>query len=213
MIFIKHLIYNCSDCLGKIFFEILFFYSDLYQCFLISIHFCLVCKLVSIVSFTTSQFTFTFFTMFGIFRKSLILGLQKGSGKTEKLCRGFLKTLLGKANPYSCYNVLNFYFYIFKNLIDIIIDLDILLSFIGTLFSYLFLSCFMPLRYLLLPLFVIMTTFYNVFITTILHFQNGVRKILIQILISLIHHTVWLIIFSYFIKRKSFLYLPLLAVL
>ena len=90
--------------------------------------------------------------MFGIFRKSLLFSLQKGSGKTQKLCRGFFNTLLGKANPYFyfqhvykrsslfCY-VLNFYFYIFENLINIIIFLDILLSLTGALFKYLFLSC------------------------------------------------------------------------
>ena len=43
LIFIKYHIYNFSDCIGKIFFKVLFFYSNLYQCFLISIHFFLVC--------------------------------------------------------------------------------------------------------------------------------------------------------------------------
>ena len=72
LIFIKYHIYNFSDCIGKIFFKVLFFYSNLYQCFLISIHFFLVCKLASILSFTKSQFAFTFFTMSisSIFRKS-----------------------------------------------------------------------------------------------------------------------------------------------
>ena len=119
---------------------------------------------------TESLFAFTFFTMFGIFLKSLLFVLQKRSGKTEKLCRGFFNTLLGNANPYSyfqhvhqrscsfCHNVLNFYFYIFENLIDITIFLDILLSLIGVLFKYLFLSCFASLRY-----FIITTTFYNIF--------------------------------------------------
>ena len=65
-----------------------------------------------------------------------------------------------------CY-VLNFYFYIFENLIDIIIFLDILLSLIVALFKYLF--------------YVIKIIF---FITTILPFQNAVLKILIEILIS-----------------------------
>ena len=138
--FIKYYIYNFSDCIGKILFKVLFFYSNLYQCFLISIHFFLVCKLASILSFTKSQFAFTFFTMSisGIFRKSFLFGLQKERGKTEKRCRGSFNTLLWKANPCSylqhvyqrscsfCYNVLKFYFYIFENLIDIIIFLDIL---------------------------------------------------------------------------------------
>ena len=164
MILLKYHIYNFSDCLGKIFLRF-FFYSNLYQCFLISIHFPLVCKLVSIFSFIKSQFTFTFFTMFGIFRKSLLFGLQRGSGKIEKLCCGFFNILLGKANPYSyfqhvyrrpfsfCCNISNFYFYNFETLIDIIIFLDILLSLIGALFKYLFSSCFTSLRYLLLGIF------------------------------------------------------------
>ena len=113
-------------------------------------------------------------SMSGIFRKSFLFGLQKGRGKTEKLCRVFFNTLLWKANPCSylqhvyqrscsfCYNVLNFYFYIFENLIDIIIFLDILLSLIVALFKYLF--------------YVIKIIF---FITTILPFQNAVLKILI----------------------------------
>ena len=49
LIFIKYHIYNFSDCICKIFFQVLFFYSNLYQCFLISIHFFLVCKLASIL--------------------------------------------------------------------------------------------------------------------------------------------------------------------
>ena len=103
LIFIKYHIYNFSDCIGEIFFTILFFHSNLYQCFLISIHFFLACKLVSILLFTKSQFSFTFFTMSmsGIFRKSFLFGLQKGRGKTEKLCCGFFNTLFGKANLYS----------------------------------------------------------------------------------------------------------------
>ena len=126
--------------LTKYFLRFYFFYSNLYQCVLISIHFSLVCKLVSILSFTTSQFAVAIFTTFGIFRKSLLFGLQEISGKTEKLCCGFFNNIFGKANSsfqhvYQrscsfCY-VLNFYFCIFKNLIDIIIVLDILSSLIG----------------------------------------------------------------------------------
>ena len=59
--------------------------------------------------------------------------------------------------------VLNFYFYIFENLINIIIFLDILLSLIGALFKYLFLSSFTSLRYLFLAFSIIATTFYNIF--------------------------------------------------
>ena len=112
LIFIKYYKYNFSDCIGKILFKVLFFYSNLYQCFTMSIS--------------------------GIFRKSFLFGLQKERGKTEKRCRSSFNTLLWKANPCSylqhvyqrscsfCYNVLNFYFYIFENLIDIIILLIII---------------------------------------------------------------------------------------
>ena len=62
-----------------------------------------------------------------------------------------------------CINILSFSFHIFENLIDIIIFLDILLSLIGALFKYLFLSCFSLLRYLLLAFFIITTTVYNIF--------------------------------------------------
>ena len=177
MTFIKYYIYNFSDCIGKILFKVLFFYSNLYQCFLISIHFFLVCKLASILSFTKSQFAFTFLTMSisGIFRKSFLFGLQKERDKTEKRCCGSFNTLLWKANPCSylqhvyqrscsfCYNVLNFYFYFFENLIDIIILLDILLSLIGALSKHLFRSCFKSLRFLFLSFSIIATTFYNIF--------------------------------------------------
>ena len=60
LIFTKYHICNFSDCLGKIFFRVLFFYLNLYQSFLISVHFCLVCKLVSIHSITKSLSAFTF---------------------------------------------------------------------------------------------------------------------------------------------------------
>ena len=95
--------YNFSDSIGKIYFKVLFFYSNLHQCFLISIHFFLGCKLVSILSFTKSKSAFTFFTICisSIFRKTVLFGLQKQRGKTEKLSLGFCNTLLGKANPYS----------------------------------------------------------------------------------------------------------------
>ena len=176
LIFIKYYIFNFSNCIVKILFKVLFFYSNLYQCFLISIHFFLVCKLASILSFTKSQFAFTFFTMStsGIFRKSFLFGLQKERGKTEKLYRGSFNTLLWKTNPCSylqhvyqrsfsfCYYVLNFYFYISENLIDIIILLDILLSLIGALSKYLFLSCFKSLRFLFLAFSIIASTFYNI---------------------------------------------------
>ena len=111
----------------------------------------------------------------GIFRKSFLFGLQKERGKTEKRCRGSFSTLLWKANPCSylqhvyerscsfCYNVLNFYFYIFENLIDIIILLDILLSLIGALSKYFFLPCFKSLRFLFLAFSIIATTFYYIF--------------------------------------------------
>ena len=96
-------------------------------------------------------------SMSGIFRKSFLFGLQKGRDKIEKLDRGFLNTLLGKANPYSYFQLVyqrscSFCCNIFENFIDIIILPDILLSLIGALFKYLFL-CFTTLRYLFFGIF------------------------------------------------------------
>ena len=51
LIFIKHHIYDFSDCIGKIVFKVLFFYSNLHQCFLINVHFTLLFKLVSKLQF------------------------------------------------------------------------------------------------------------------------------------------------------------------
>ena len=145
LIFIKYNIYNFSVCLGKIFFRVLFVYSKLYPCFLISIHFCLVCKLVSILPFTKSLYAFEFFTIFDIFLKRLLFGLQKRSGKTEKLCHSFFNTLLRKTKPYSyfqhvyqtscsfCY-VLNFYFYIMciKDLVHFVMFYTFIFIFLKT---------------------------------------------------------------------------------
>ena len=189
-IVIEYHIYNFSDCIGKIFLKVLFFYSNLYQRFLISIHFAWFLNLFQCFYSPSHNLLLHFsLSMSGILRKIFLFGLQKGrGGKREKMSSGFFNTLLGKVNPFSyfqhvyqrycsfCY-VLNFCFYIFENLIDSIIFLDILLSLIGALFNYLFLSCFTSLRYLFLAFFIITTTFYCIFITTILHFQNAVLKI------------------------------------
>ena len=65
-----------SPRLSKTFFRVLFkllpvlaefFYSNFYQSLLISIHFCLACKLASVISVTKSLFVFTFLIMFGTF--------------------------------------------------------------------------------------------------------------------------------------------------
>ena len=88
--------------------------------------------------------------MSGIFRKSFIW-FKKRKRQSRRIAHGLFKTPFGKANPYSyiqhvharsssfSYNVLNFFFYVFENLIDIIIFLNILLTLIGALFKYLFL--------------------------------------------------------------------------
>ena len=112
-----------------------------------------------------------------------------------------------------CYNVLNFYFYIFENLIDIIILLDILLSLIGALSKYLFLSCFKSLRFLFLSFSIIATTFYNIFYNNNFTLSKCCfENINIYILIRQLGHSVWLM-FSYLIKRKPFPFLSLLIVL
>ena len=59
LIFMKYHIYNSSDCIGNIFFRVLFFIQT---CTNVSC-FCLVCKLVSKLSIAKSRFAFTFFTM------------------------------------------------------------------------------------------------------------------------------------------------------
>ena len=122
------------------------------QCFLISIHFFLVCKLVQ-------HFYSSSHNLFLHFLPCLCLSYL------EKVFHLVYKKEEAKRNNCAvvfCY-VLNFYFYIFENLIDIIIFLDILLSLIGALFKYLFLSCFTSLKYLFLVNSIIATTFYNIF--------------------------------------------------
>ena len=117
LIFMKYHIYNFSDCSDKIFFRVLFFYSNLYQCSLISIHFGLVCKLVSILSIPKSLFAFTFFTMFCIFLKVYYLAYKRDVAKQKNCPVVFSTPFCGKAKPYSylqqvyqrscsfCYNV------------------------------------------------------------------------------------------------------------
>ena len=86
-------IYNFSDYIGKILFTVLFFYSNLYQCFLISIHFSLVCKLASIVSFSKSQFTFTFFTMsISAYLEKVFYLVYKKKEVKQKNCAAVLST-------------------------------------------------------------------------------------------------------------------------
>ena len=105
-------------------------------------------------------------------KKGVRLGLHVKCHKKEKLCRCFFSALLEITNPYSQlqhmfykvssfrYNFLNFCFYIFENLLGIIILLDFLLSMICGLFKYLFLLFFSSLTYLF---FIITVTFNNSF--------------------------------------------------
>ena len=166
LIFVRYHIYDFSNCLRKIFFKF-FFYSNLYCCFLVSIYFCLICKLVLILSITKSLFTF-----FSVLQKKFITWLTKTKWQNREIVLWFVQHPFGKANPYSLFQDLahfviifyicyNFYFYIFKNSIDIIIFIDILLSLIGALFKYLILSYFTLLRYLFLLYFKITTPFNN----------------------------------------------------
>ena len=106
-------------------------------------------------------------------KKRVRVGLHVKCHKKEKLCRCFFSALFEITNPYSQlqhifykvssfrYNFLNFCFYIFENLLDIIIILlDFLLSMIGGLFNYLFLLFFPSLTHLF---FIITVTFNNSF--------------------------------------------------
>ena len=123
--------------------------------------------------YTKSLLPFTFFSIFGMYSKKRVrLGLHVKCHKKEKLCRCFFSALLEITNPYSQlqhifykvssfrYNFLNFCFYTFENLLDIIILLDFLLSVICGLFKYLFLLFFPSLTYLF---FIITVTFNNSF--------------------------------------------------
>ena len=96
LIFIKYHIY-IHNFIGKIFFKVLFFCSNLYQCFLISIHFSLVFKLVSILSITNLQFAFTFFTMAGIFRKKFIIWFTKRKRQNRKIVPWFFQHSFGES--------------------------------------------------------------------------------------------------------------------
>ena len=133
-------------------FQCFIFLFKLMQCFLISIHFFLVCKLVSTLSFTKSQFLFTFFTM-SVPDKFLIWFIKKKEAKQKNCAVDFLTPFWGKLTLTLIFNMciqdlvhfvmfetLTFIF--LKTLIDIIIFLDILLSLISALFKYLFLTCF-----------------------------------------------------------------------
>ena len=123
--------------------------------------------------YTKSLLPFTFFIIFGMYLKKRVrLGLHVKCHKKEKLCRCFFSVLLEITNPYSQlqhifykvssfpYNFLNFCFFIFENLLDIIILLDFSLSMISGLFKYLSLLFFPSLTYLF---FIITVTFNNSF--------------------------------------------------
>ena len=121
--------------------------------------------------YTKSLLPFTFFIIFGVYLiKKVRLGLHVICHKKDKLCRCFFSALLEiiitylqhifyKVSSFR-YNFLNFCFFIFENLLDIIILLDFLLSMIGGLFKYLFSLFFPSLTYLF---FIITVTFKNSF--------------------------------------------------
>ena len=91
LIFIKYYIYDFSDCLGKIFFRVLFFYSNLYECFLISIHFCLACKLVSIL-----VCLYIFHHVCHIFNKNFITCFTKKKWQNLKIVPWFFQNPFGE---------------------------------------------------------------------------------------------------------------------
>ena len=97
LIFIKYHIYNFSDCIGKIFFKILFSYSNSYQYFLISIHFFQFLNLFQYFHSPSHNFVLHFSPCLClVYLEKVLFGLKKGRGKVEVLPMVFLKPLLGK---------------------------------------------------------------------------------------------------------------------
>ena len=97
LIFIKYHIYNFSDCIGKIFFKILFSYSNSYQYFLISIHFFQFLNLFQYFHSPSHNFVLHFSPCLClVYLEKVLFGLKKGRGKAEVLPMVFLKPLLGK---------------------------------------------------------------------------------------------------------------------
>ena len=94
LILIKYHIYNLVTVQAKYFLRFCFLFK-LTQCFLISIHFFLVCKLISTLSFTKSQFLFTFFTM-SVSDKFLIWFIKKKEAKQRNCAVDFLTPFWGK---------------------------------------------------------------------------------------------------------------------
>lgn len=113
--------------------------------------------------------------------------------------RGFLGTLFRIANIYSqlqhvCYKAhsfnykfLNYFFYIFENIIAIFIFLDFLLLKIGESFMYLFLS-FLPL--LVYLYFIVTVIFYNIIYTSKFSTNFTILHSHLETLISLKRHSV-----------------------
>ena len=97
LIFIKYHIYNFSDCIDKIFFKILFSYSNSYQYFLISIHFFQFLNLFQYFHSPSHNFVLHFSPCLClVYLEKVLFGLKKGRGKAEVLPMVFLKPLLGK---------------------------------------------------------------------------------------------------------------------
>ena len=97
LIFIKYHIYNFSDCIGKIFFKILFSYSNSYQYFLISIHFFQFLNLFQYFHSPSHNFVLHFSPCLClVYLEKVLFGLKKRRGKAEVLPMVFLTPLLGK---------------------------------------------------------------------------------------------------------------------
>ena len=97
LIFIKYHIYNFSDCIGKIFFKILFSYSNSYQYFLISIHFFQFLNLFQYFHSPSHNFVLYFSPCLClVYLEKVLFGLKKRRGKAEVLPMVFLTPLLGK---------------------------------------------------------------------------------------------------------------------
>lgn len=93
LIFVRYHIYDFSNCLRKIFFKF-FFYSNLYCCFLVSVYFCLICKLVLILSITKSLFTF-----FSVLQKKFITWLTKTKWQNREIVLWFVQHPFGESEP------------------------------------------------------------------------------------------------------------------
>ena len=168
-IFLKYTFYNFTRNFNVTFFRILFILSKMYQCFLIIIHFCLFYNLLTLLFSIKERIIVSLFiiTFYCLLIKKVTFCVQIRSEKKRIFCSienlhqfwcMFLKIkiffsqfpkLFYSKIPYYNARVLKFSFYMFENLIDIVIFLDFIFSLISRLFKYLFLAYFPLVIYLI----------------------------------------------------------------